>query len=185
MKTIRNLFIALFTFVTICSFAVPSHSVIFGTTTNVTCSIGDTLKFYGTNAGGYTVSINNVNITMGSILVNGLIGSKHIVTGSEATFKITNGSTSSVFPGTITVNTTTGITESTNTTTIKVFPNPVVDILKVSTNIKTKINIFNISGQSVLSKDIEIGTTDIDMTEFSSGIYFVNIENKTQKVTKQ
>ncbi len=63
MKKIKNLFIALLTLITFNSFSTPvTYTVTKGITTNVTCNVGDTLKFYGTSPTGYGVSINSSTV---------------------------------------------------------------------------------------------------------------------------
>lgn len=189
MKTLKNLLIGLFlTLFTINSFAV-TDTITFNSTSNVTCSVGDILNFRATGIGAYGISIGSFNTTGTAGTVGGMIKTSGVITkytilGGETSFTITNQSGVS-WSGTITIVSGMGVNDIKNQPTIKVFPNPVVDILKVSTSEKTKINIFNINGQSVLTQDLEKGTNDVDVFTLSNGIYFVTIGNKTQKIIKE
>ncbi len=186
MKMIKNLLIGLMTLITLNSFATPVvHAVIRGTTISVTCNVGDTLKFYATTASMYGVTINTtLVVTPHSVIAPLYYIGYYVIVGGETSF-IINSSVN--WSGTITVNSGVGINEFSDTNIIEIFPNPVVDFLKIKTTEKTKVSIFNISGQLVLSKDIdEAGTTEIDMTTFTNGIYFVVVGgDKAKKIVKQ
>ena len=74
--------------------------------------------------------------------------------------------------------------------TIKLFPNPVVDFVTItSTDIMSKIEIVNMLGQTVSSQIIKEVETNIDMTRYSSGSYiirvFVEDKMETFKVIKK
>lgn len=185
MKTLKNLLIGLFlTLFTINSFATVIP-VTFNVTSSVTCSIGDTLKFYAGSTGQYYGTTNlGLAFSPTTVSSGGFIAQYKIV-GGETSFSMTFVNTNTTFNGTITIQSGLGVNDIKNQPTIKLFPNPVVDILKVSTSEKTKINIFNINGQSVLTQDLEKGTNDVDVFNLSNGIYFVTVGNKTQKIVKQ
>lgn len=183
MKTLKNLLIGLFlTLFTINSFATVIP-VTFNVTSSVTCSIGDTLKFYAQVAGPYGVSVNSNQVIAPHAVTSPYYIGKYVIVGGETSYSIV--AQSQAWSGTITIQSGLGVNEVKNQPTIKLFPNPVVDILKVSTSEKTKINIFNINGQSVLTQDLEKGVNDVDVFTLSNGIYFVSIGNKTQKIIKQ
>jgi hypothetical protein len=65
-----------------------------------------------------------------------------------------------------------------NETGIKIFPNPVKDILKV--DIKNSdirlIEIYNITGTRLLTKKAETGTNNIDVSSLPQGIYSVSFK---------
>ena len=65
-----------------------------------------------------------------------------------------------------------------------IYPNPVDDRLIISTNeIIKKINIYNVVGILIYSTEEDINT--IDMSDFNSGVYFINIKTENEYVTKQ
>ena len=68
---------------------------------------------------------------------------------------------------------------------LKVYPNPVNNILNVENAQKiTKVSIINLLGQELLSKNFDDLKTQIDITDLQSGSYLVRIssENKEQIV---
>lgn len=72
---------------------------------------------------------------------------------------------------------------------VALYPNPVTDVLQISA--KTEINsvvIFNINGQQLLSKDLNSMHGEIDLSAFSTGIYFArvtaNSATETFKIVK-
>ena len=59
---------------------------------------------------------------------------------------------------------------------IKLYPNPVVDIVTISsTEMMTNIEVVNILGQIVFSKSVNENETTIDMSRYSSGSYIVRV----------
>lgn len=66
-----------------------------------------------------------------------------------------------------------------------VYPNPSSD--KISINVETKIayNLVNIQGQLINKGALDKASNSIDISSFNSGIYFLNLENGTQKITKK
>ncbi|WP_130736388.1 T9SS-dependent choice-of-anchor J family protein [Flavobacterium sp. J27] len=75
-------------------------------------------------------------------------------------------------------------------TNFAAYPNPVKDILNLSYSSPiSKVQIINLLGQVVISKNIDNTTTQIDMSDLNSGAYIVNISIndtiKSIKVIKQ
>jgi Ig-like domain CHU_C associated/Secretion system C-terminal sorting domain/FG-GAP-like repeat len=73
---------------------------------------------------------------------------------------------------------------------LKVFPNPVKDILNLSFDKEiSNVSIFNVLGQEVISKSIKENESKIDMSRLPSGTYFLKIYSdnlvKTVKVIKE
>lgn len=77
-----------------------------------------------------------------------------------------------------------------NASAFKFYPNPVKDILNLSyiQNI-TNVEVYNLLGQKVFENTLEANTTQVDMSDFSSGNYFVKVtadnQTKTIKVIKE
>ena len=74
-----------------------------------------------------------------------------------------------------------GVQEIESSTHMNIFPNPAVDQLYVTLNKSAQITVYNIMGQQVMTAEGHIGANTIDLSELSSGIYFVNAGNDTQK----
>jgi len=74
-----------------------------------------------------------------------------------------------------------GVTESEFGETISIFPNPVSGILKVSRKNQESahIQIIDNSGKIVLSMKDDSLVTEIDMSGFSKGIYFIHLRTET------
>ncbi len=73
---------------------------------------------------------------------------------------------------------------------LKVYPNPVTNILNINNDkIIDKIEISNVLGQTVLTKNINTFQSKIDISNFTNGFYFVKIisaENeKILKIVKE
>ncbi|NVO04181.1 MAG: T9SS type A sorting domain-containing protein [Bacteroidetes bacterium] len=75
---------------------------------------------------------------------------------------------------------------------IKIFPMPATNQITIETDQLTKTNsisIFNIQGQELVKQEITNNSTTIDISDLSSGIYFVKYQNEngftTQKMVKQ
>lgn len=70
-------------------------------------------------------------------------------------------------------------------TSIKVYPNPVNDILNIVTpfdDTKINANIYNIQGQLLLEKTILTKQTELDISNLNSGIYFLQIKAGNEKI---
>lgn len=71
-----------------------------------------------------------------------------------------------------------------NKTKIQVYPNPVADILKVTTATNAKsITIYDISGKLVLSQLAKTSNNEVNMSQLKSGTYLVTVETETGKET--
>ena len=70
------------------------------------------------------------------------------------------------------------------------YPNPVIDLLNVSySQDMTNVKVFNMVGQQLLNKEVNATTTQIDMSSYANGAYFIQVstENamKTVRVIKK
>ena len=74
-----------------------------------------------------------------------------------------------------------GLTEVESTTNMSIYPNPAVDQLNVMLSKSASITVFNIMGQAVMTVEGNIGANTIDLSNLSSGVYFINAGNDTQK----
>ncbi|HEY1041071.1 MAG TPA: T9SS type A sorting domain-containing protein, partial [Bacteroidia bacterium] len=81
----------------------------------------------------------------------------------------------------LTINNTIGLSESASSNSIRLFPNPSKDVLNLMfTNnaiVPEKVRIVNILGNEVYNNTVS-GDTQIDITSFNSGIYFVSVDTK-------
>jgi hypothetical protein len=77
-----------------------------------------------------------------------------------------------------------------NTANFKAYPNPVKDVLNLSSEkIITKVQVTNLLGQVILSKSLDATQGQIDVSNLASGTYMVKISSddlvKTIKVIKE
>lgn len=88
---------------------------------------------------------------------------------------------------------TTSVEENANSTIILVYPNPTHDILNIDisdvNNIYASIEIYNTLGEKVYTENFGVKKNQINLSVFSSGIYFltINIDGKlhSKKIIKQ
>ncbi|GIZ09760.1 T9SS type A sorting domain-containing protein [Flavobacterium sp. UMI-01] len=70
----------------------------------------------------------------------------------------------------------------------KIYPNPVKDILTITNSEGASLAVFTLSGKLVLEKTIAHNHEDIDVSQWSNGIYLVRItsngEARTEKMIK-
>lgn len=71
-------------------------------------------------------------------------------------------------------------TENHQLSSLKLFPNPVKDILTIQNTENITIKIYSIKG-SLLKTSTSKNNLEIDLSSFSSGIYFLEISNLTSK----
>jgi len=73
--------------------------------------------------------------------------------------------------------------------TIMVYPNPTSDILNIENGVGASVGIYNTLGRLVYNTNVLNNKQTIDLSEFSTGIYFLRMNNKgnvtTRKVLKQ
>jgi hypothetical protein len=72
---------------------------------------------------------------------------------------------------------------------IEVYPNPASDRITVSINERSKENntvlIYNMQGQLLLQETLKLCTTEIDITNFSNGIYLLRIINGRKELSSR
>ncbi|MBR5604445.1 MAG: C10 family peptidase [Bacteroidales bacterium] len=71
----------------------------------------------------------------------------------------------------------------TNDNTLLIYPNPAKDHINIIGEINLTIDIYNSLGQKIYSEECENSTT-IETSEWTSGIYFVKINDKIYKIVK-
>ena len=180
---IKNLLFAVLTFFTFNSFATPvTYTVTKGVTTNVTCNVGDTLKFYGTIASAYGVSINSSVVIAPHVVNSPFYIGYYVVVSGDNSFTI-NASVS--WSGTITVNVATSLNEKNASANITLFPNPVINVLQVSVLNKANLMVYTPTGQVVITTLLEAGANDVNVSKLASGIYYVKVGDVVSKLVKE
>lgn len=69
----------------------------------------------------------------------------------------------------------------------KVYPNPVKDILTIEmeSNIEANIELFNLFGQKILELGTITDSKNLDLSNLSTGVYLLKVNNNTIKIKKQ
>lgn len=167
------------------SFSNPvTHTVTFNTTTNVNCSVGDTLKFYATFAGDYVVSVNLISVVNPTMVTSPFYLGKHVVTAVDTSFKISEISQGS-WSGSITVQIATAINNHAPKEEFKVCPNPVRNALTITTVKKSELFLYTIPSKLLNVFFLEPGTNTIDVSDWQSGLYYIRLEATTLKIVKE
>ena len=81
--------------------------------------------------------------------------------------------------------TTTSVTNL-NESEIKLYPNPATDYINIDLpSVSGNISIVNITGKTILIKDIRSSVERIDLSDLNSGIYLVRIQDGPAVLTKK
>jgi hypothetical protein len=80
---------------------------------------------------------------------------------------------------------TVGINSLEQKTNMSIYPNPTNDYLSISTSTKSEIEISNIEGQIIKRLKIKDNKTDIDISDFSSGVYIIRVQTDRGIMTKK
>lgn len=192
MKTLKTFLMTLIFAVGLAISAnATTHSVVVTSQTgplltpsNLTVTVGDTVKFVNFTNNLTAFKANNTSFTMS--LVGGSY--TYAVTGSDyplITLKDFNGSTTF---GTISVQNNISTFIKANDPTefnIKFFPNPCSNLLNIESNSEIgKVNLFDINGRLIYSEDIKSKSSNIDISTLNSGIYFIQRDKLKIKIIK-
>lgn len=186
----KKLLLLLVLIVSMKTYSIPiTHTVTYNVTTSVTCSVGDTLKLYGTSAGDYVASTYSGTTTVSNIFPTMVSTSPFyigyfVIVGNETSFifsEISGGPKT----GSINISPATGIFDHHGYTTPKIFPNPFKEKITLSVSEATVIDVFSSCGSLILSVSIPKGETAIDLTKYPDGIYFLRNKDKVYKILKE
>jgi hypothetical protein len=148
--------------------------------------------FQGTatlTGGGASTYTWNTTATTNTISVTPSVTTSYTVTGTDANGCVN----SSVF--TQSVSTCAGINESgVMSSEFVVYPNPISNIITVismsskgttSAPGEESIEIYNSLGERIFKIELKEETTQINLSEYAAGIYFVRIGAKVKKIVKE
>ena len=73
---------------------------------------------------------------------------------------------------------------------ISIAPNPSNGLVTITKNNQTtisKINVFDINGKvvKIIDSELNLESIQIDLSKFSSGVYFVEISNDNDKIVRK
>jgi len=130
-------------------------------------SIGDTftILFQGRNVSGVFSSVNLPALSAGKQWDN-------------VAYSNTDGVSISVIGSVLS-------TTDFNTSTFKIYPNPVSNILSISGILNSSsASVFDLNGKKLLETELSNVNSSIDLTTIPSGIYLLNLEGKSFKFIK-
>jgi hypothetical protein len=126
-----------------------------------------------------TVKIDGTTYTPSS--TNGIVTISSLPAGSHTIVK-GNGSSYLFYMSTV-YNSISGISNTNQSTSIQLYPNPVSNLLNINSNEKvTKIEIFSISGQIITQ--LNGNSSSIDLSNLSGGNYLIKIHTQNGVLTK-
>ena len=84
----------------------------------------------------------------------------------------------------ITVSTPTGI-DNTQEQAVTVYPNPVDDNLTIEAKDIKNVSVYNLTGQKVYESEVNADEVNLNMSDFQSGMYMIQIETSEYTATKR
>lgn len=172
--------------------AQATHTLVYNSTASITCGVGDTLKLYGVTSGllyeasavsGGTLSISQILPTTASVAPF-YIG-YFVISGNETDILFTEHSNNGTKTTALSVFSTTGIIKTNGYSLFQVHPNPVKDMLKITSSVKKDISLYSSDGKLILSFSCEVGTVEKDLSTLPNGVYFLRTENGILKIIKE
>jgi hypothetical protein len=143
---------------------------------DVTLCPGGSALITASGANSYLWSNGATSAIIG---VNPVSTTAYVVTGSNGNSICAQSRTV-----TVTVDPCTGINNE-QEGNLRIFPNPVTDILTVINQKAAEIKVYNELGMLVIEKDLKAGTNEVNVTALSNGVYFIKTTSeKTETVTR-
>jgi hypothetical protein len=183
MKILFLLALALLSFAV--KAAPATFTLSYATTVNVSCAVGDTLKFYGNGNDHYIVNVNAATVVNSTAVPTApyYIG-KHIVTSADTSYTIGRMS-QGMKSGRIIVATGTGISENSGSSITPAYPNPVASLLSISAAADQQAEIWSTEGKLVMTTSLRKGINTIDLADLPKGIYLIRFDGKTGRLIRE
>ena len=75
--------------------------------------------------------------------------------------------------------------EDADAESLRVYPNPVDDNLKIEANNIKNVSVLNLMGQKVYQSEVNANEVVLNMSEYQSGVYMIQIETAEYTITKR
>lgn len=134
-------------------------------------NVGDTLET------GCVLSVKTANFKEGN---NTLCLRFHTLYKNGVPYNITEESCCPTF-----IAQTSNVISDETTSKANIYPNPTKDYLVIENCSNSEINLYNISGQSIINTKISTSQSTIDVSHLSEGIYFLKVTNNNTTTTRK
>ncbi|MDC0552063.1 DUF5011 domain-containing protein, partial [Flavobacteriaceae bacterium] len=69
--------------------------------------------------------------------------------------------------------------------TINIYPNPTANVLYIKSNVSSNYHLYNMIGQKIISGQINEGDNELNLRQYSNGIYFIKFIKNNRVYTKK
>ena len=69
--------------------------------------------------------------------------------------------------------------------TINIYPNPTANVLYIKSNVSSNYHLYNMVGQKIISGQINEGDNELNLRQYSNGIYFIKFIKNNSVYTKK
>jgi hypothetical protein len=190
MKKITNFLIILLVTMTAKSFAVI-HIINYNPATiNLLCNVGDTLRFTNNTTAQTIIGIRADTTTL--FTSTGVVAGAYkdypipltLAVGTHTYVMVISGNTFVTGSFIIQGPATSIYSVSKNEADIKVYPNPVLNELFISTPSEAVCIVYNSCGEVVLSATLQPGENKVDIDLLAPGLYYARIGNRTTRILR-
>ena len=183
----KTYFILLIVLIFHCKSNATVYPVDFDAHANVTCQVGDTLRFYTVNWTTYQFDLYINQNLIASNLTPGAGGKiyDYVAQLMDTCYGLTNTDGLFIQKSIHVNNGTTGILQNSGKIVGSVYPNPVnVNfVIETNTSETQNLQIFDVTGKMVLNQTVN-GKVNIDASNLDNGVYFMQVKTK-QSATSQ
>jgi len=137
----------------------------------------------GGGGGRYDIGYGTAIDGIGNIYFTGAFASDSITFGSYTLINNTDSGNYNMYIAKL--GSFTGINEMISSLNISVYPNPASDIITINIAISATIEIFNMEGQIIKRLKVKDDKTDIDISDFASGVYIIRAQTDSGITTKK
>jgi Secretion system C-terminal sorting domain len=124
-----------------------------------------------------TTTYNNWDWIQATVDLSSYVGNANCM----LSFEYTGNDGATLYLDDIDVDMTAGV-ENRSNIEIEIYPSPANNILNISYNDMQKVEVYNIVGQKIYSKEVSSNNTTINTTNFENGTYVLSITTASQAV---
>lgn len=165
--------------------APNTYTLTYSTAASLSCTAGDTLKFYGNGNDHYMVSINSITVIHSTSVPSApyYIG-KYVVTTNDTAYtigKMSEGQKS----GKLTVWAATSIYDYSIFSKTGAYPNPGTGILTLTVAADQQAELWSADGRHLMSIKVSKGTNTIDLRQLSAGMYMMRTDEMIYRIIRE